>query len=135
MLTYSSKKFFIFSSYICQINLNNPERAMALLSHTHLSKASFRTVYRIPILISVFNGESVDFWFVPFHRDCPKFEIQSSKFVCRYWTRWNVVMRKALVAWNVIVVVGTHDEGCRRRWWMEKESSPVLPISSRSHRR
>ena len=84
-----------------------------ILPSTHLSKANFRAIYRIPILISAFFSECVDLWFVSLHRDCPEFDTQSSEFLWRYWTRWNVVVRKALVAWKVIVIVGTHDEGCR----------------------
>ena len=77
-------------------------------SETHLAKTFFRAVDRVSVLIASLLRKCVHLALVPLDWDRPVFDVDFIERIFRDWSRRDIIVRQALIAWNVVEVVSTH---------------------------
>jgi len=80
----------------------------SVCSKTHLAKTFFRAVDRVSVLIASLLRKCVHLALVTLGWDRPVFDVDFIECIFRDWSRRDIIVRQALIAWNVVVVVSTH---------------------------
>ena len=75
---------------------------------TDLAKTFFRAVDRVSVLITILLRKCVHLALVTLDWDRPVFDVDLVERIFRDWSRRDIIVRQALIAWNVVEVVSTH---------------------------
>jgi hypothetical protein len=76
----------------------------------YLSKALFRYIDHIAVLIALLFCHCVNLALVALYGDGPEFDIDSVQSLLRNWLGWSIIMGEALIAWQIVEIVSPHSK-------------------------